>query len=302
MSFYPYGDEITSSAPDQLKFATYTRDSYTGLDYADQRFYASTYGRFNTADRKAGDPSDPASMNRYTYVAGDPVNRMDPQGTDWVYVGGAWCSTLDAGGGCYDPGYGDPASGGGGDNPCPNFDPNIILALEQSSLGPTLEAQAAAMGCTGYSAPIITVSTDSDPCPGIAGQIWNTITGQGMPGGKSLLLRVVQQITGSQAGFAGHQEQIDGYRKRLRNLSFKWKNNDCDDPDDPPYGTNQWIAQTSAKVLQQYQQKYLQYMQDLSEGVAGIAAAFAVGQQIIDYVGALAAELGEGLPEFLPVI
>jgi YD repeat-containing protein len=38
--FYPYGDEITSTSNDREKFATYTRDSYTGLDYADQRFYA----------------------------------------------------------------------------------------------------------------------------------------------------------------------------------------------------------------------------------------------------------------------
>ena len=63
-------------------------------DYADQRFYASSYGRLNTPDRKAGDPSDPVSMNRYTYVGGDPVNRMDPRGTDWIIVNGGWCSTL----------------------------------------------------------------------------------------------------------------------------------------------------------------------------------------------------------------
>ena len=46
--FYPFGDEITSTANDREKFATYTRDSYTGLDYANQRYFASTYGRFNT--------------------------------------------------------------------------------------------------------------------------------------------------------------------------------------------------------------------------------------------------------------
>ena len=48
--FYPYGDEITSTSNDRTKFATYNRDSFTGFDYADQRYYASTYGRFNTAD------------------------------------------------------------------------------------------------------------------------------------------------------------------------------------------------------------------------------------------------------------
>ena len=50
--FYPYGDEISSTGDDREKFATYTRDHYTGFDYADQRYYASTYGRFNTADPK----------------------------------------------------------------------------------------------------------------------------------------------------------------------------------------------------------------------------------------------------------
>ena len=50
---------------------------------ADQRFYASTYGRFNTADPYAasGGPEDPGSWNRYAYVGGDPVNWLDPQGT-----------------------------------------------------------------------------------------------------------------------------------------------------------------------------------------------------------------------------
>jgi RHS repeat-associated protein len=54
----------------------------TGLDYADQRFYASTYGRFNTADpyQASGGPGDPASWNRYSYTRGDPINRHDPRG------------------------------------------------------------------------------------------------------------------------------------------------------------------------------------------------------------------------------
>jgi RHS repeat-associated protein len=83
--FYPYGDEITSTANDHVKFGTYTRDSYTGLDYADQRFYASSYGRFNTPDPSkasvangsVSNPSDPGSWNKYAYTRGDPVNRFD---------------------------------------------------------------------------------------------------------------------------------------------------------------------------------------------------------------------------------
>jgi RHS repeat-associated protein len=84
--FLPYGDEITSTSNDRTKFATYTRDSYTGLDYADQRFYASSYGRFMTPDpymataKGANDPKNPGSWNRYAYVQGDPINASDPRG------------------------------------------------------------------------------------------------------------------------------------------------------------------------------------------------------------------------------
>jgi RHS repeat-associated protein len=52
----------------------------------DQRFYASTYGRFNTPDpyqgsaKGASDPNNPGSWNRYAYVQGDPVNAKDPRG------------------------------------------------------------------------------------------------------------------------------------------------------------------------------------------------------------------------------
>ena len=100
--FRPYGDEITSTANDREKFATYTRDSYTGFDYADQRFYASTYGRFNTPDpyKASGGPSDPGSWNRYSYVEGDPVNAKDPRGL--YLINGADESDLWGGGGLGD--------------------------------------------------------------------------------------------------------------------------------------------------------------------------------------------------------
>lgn len=81
--YFPYGEEIVVKNPqDREKFATYTRDSVTGLDYADQRLYASAYGRFNAADPSnqgvASSPNVPGSMNRYSYTGGDPVNNVDP--------------------------------------------------------------------------------------------------------------------------------------------------------------------------------------------------------------------------------
>ena len=79
--YLPYGEEITSTADGPPKFGTYTRDGYTKFDYADQRYYASAYGRFNTADpaMSSGSPIDPGSLNRYSYVGGDPVNNNDPR-------------------------------------------------------------------------------------------------------------------------------------------------------------------------------------------------------------------------------
>ena len=82
--YYPYGEERNSPQlpNDQVKFATYTRDSATGNDYADQRYYTSVLGRFMTADTsfENEDASDPGSWNAYSYSEGDPVNFYDPTG------------------------------------------------------------------------------------------------------------------------------------------------------------------------------------------------------------------------------
>jgi RHS repeat-associated protein len=78
---YAVGPEDDRSNPppanDQVKFATYTRDSATGLDYADQRYYGSTYGRFASQDQyvASGGPASPQSWNRYAYTRGDHINR-----------------------------------------------------------------------------------------------------------------------------------------------------------------------------------------------------------------------------------
>jgi RHS repeat-associated protein len=105
--FYPYGDEITSTSNDREKFGTYTRDAYTGLDYADQRFYANTYGRFDTPDRsrKGIKYRNPESWNKYIYSNDDPVNNSDPSGKTCVQQFGKWA---DDGTGCSY--VGDPVS------------------------------------------------------------------------------------------------------------------------------------------------------------------------------------------------
>jgi RHS repeat-associated protein len=81
---FPYGESWYDSTPsEKWKFTTYERDlgtGETGLDYAQFRYYSSKQGRFMTADLLAGDNTIPQSMNRYSYVLGDPINLFDPAG------------------------------------------------------------------------------------------------------------------------------------------------------------------------------------------------------------------------------
>jgi RHS repeat-associated protein len=81
--YYPYGEEMGgATAGNREKFATYTRDSVSGLDYAWNRYYSSTWGRFTSADPyvMSGGLGNPQGWNRYAYVLGDPVNGNDPLG------------------------------------------------------------------------------------------------------------------------------------------------------------------------------------------------------------------------------
>ena len=62
----------------------YRFDSETGLYFLNSRYYAAGIGRFLTKDTFKGDPKIPSTLNLYTYCGGDPVNRIDLTGRDWV--------------------------------------------------------------------------------------------------------------------------------------------------------------------------------------------------------------------------
>ena len=74
---YPYGEQKGATVP---SFATYTRDTFTNLDYAINRYYSPTTGRFLSPDQGPFDPSNPQSWNRYAYSWSDPVDLIDPYG------------------------------------------------------------------------------------------------------------------------------------------------------------------------------------------------------------------------------
>ena len=69
------------------------RDAQTGLDHTEYREYSSVLARWLSPDPICGNCYDPQSLNRYSYVRNDPVNLIDPDGSDpWVYneKSGVW--------------------------------------------------------------------------------------------------------------------------------------------------------------------------------------------------------------------
>ena len=88
--FYPFGGErvLQSASNNHYKFTSQERDSESGLDHFSARFNSSTLGRFISPDpENAGaDLSVPQSWNAYSYVLNNPINAIDPDGLDCVYL------------------------------------------------------------------------------------------------------------------------------------------------------------------------------------------------------------------------
>jgi RHS repeat-associated protein len=82
--YYPYGGEIVISDSDSnhYKFTGKERDSESGLDNFDFRYYASTMGRFMKPDDPLvfWDQSNPQSLNLYEYALNNPTSNTDDDG------------------------------------------------------------------------------------------------------------------------------------------------------------------------------------------------------------------------------
>jgi RHS repeat-associated protein len=59
-------------------------DSDLGLYYLRARYYNPNTGRFMSRDPYDGDAKIPATLHKYLYAGGDPVNLKDPTGRDWL--------------------------------------------------------------------------------------------------------------------------------------------------------------------------------------------------------------------------
>ncbi len=81
--------------PCTLNASRYTgkeRDTESGLDYFGARYYGSSMGRFMSPDPSSlefADPSNPQSLNLYSYAQNNPLTNVDPTGLDCVYYNDA---------------------------------------------------------------------------------------------------------------------------------------------------------------------------------------------------------------------
>ena len=82
-------DSLPQHVLPRNKFTGKERDSESGLDDFDARYYSSSMGRFMTPDWAARPTAvpyvvfgDPQSLNLYGYVRNDPVSRADADGHD----------------------------------------------------------------------------------------------------------------------------------------------------------------------------------------------------------------------------
>jgi len=80
----PFGDGINCIGTEWNfnRFTDDVHDSESNLEHTPFRQYSSTEGRFLSPDPYAGsiDLGNPQSMNRYSYVGGNPINFADPSG------------------------------------------------------------------------------------------------------------------------------------------------------------------------------------------------------------------------------
>jgi RHS repeat-associated protein len=104
---FPYGDGMNCTNSQTTGPGLFTgndRDSVSisDLDYFGARFYSSTMGRFVSPDPSGlsfADPTNPQSLNLYSYAQNNPLTNTDPTGLQCVWDDGSFDS------------YDDPESG-----------------------------------------------------------------------------------------------------------------------------------------------------------------------------------------------
>jgi RHS repeat-associated protein len=100
--FTAFGEEIRSSQrvggpagngydPPGVRqdYTGYEKDSESGLEYAQARYYNTGHGRFTSVDPLTASASmrNPQTFNRYSYVINSPYRFIDPLGLALIDIG-----------------------------------------------------------------------------------------------------------------------------------------------------------------------------------------------------------------------
>jgi RHS repeat-associated protein len=86
LRYFPYGAARYDTANQQTiyRYTGQRIEAGTGLYDYGARWYDPLIGRFLAADSIVPNPGDSQALNRYMYVAGNPVKYVDPSGNGWI--------------------------------------------------------------------------------------------------------------------------------------------------------------------------------------------------------------------------
>jgi RHS repeat-associated protein len=129
----PFGDDLMCSATDlsEHHFTGQIYDQETKNDYFDARYYSNNTGRFLSPDPSGlayADPTNPQSLNLYSYALNNPLINIDPTGMECVWDDGSFDSADDA-----QTGNAAGCSGQGGHYVDPSLFENATLTNGQQS-------------------------------------------------------------------------------------------------------------------------------------------------------------------------
>lgn len=232
IDYLPFGGVVAnyrSGSSNHYLFAGYESDSTeSSTDYATARNLNYSMARFNRPDPYDGsyNPTNPQTLNRYSYVVNNPLSYIDPLGLECIiYLNdGTTVDTGDCGG---DPGdtdcnsdYVSCVSGGssGGDDPCdymncsnpdgPPIGPSelapskgiVTCASEAAAQVSVADGiQALGIGTSGVSG-FITNALGGNAISGLTDLIQSFKTGEG--GGHSVYYNMAQAlVAGPTQGF-----------------------------------------------------------------------------------------------------
>jgi RHS repeat-associated protein len=94
-AYDPYGTTAQTAGASHTAYGfTGEFTDPSGLIYLRARYYASGMGRFLTKDTWRGNSNRPMSFNKWMYVEGNPINRVDPSGMCYtnrnIFSSGYW--------------------------------------------------------------------------------------------------------------------------------------------------------------------------------------------------------------------